>query len=80
MLENLVIDIDDMFVFNKGEDNMVLIEGSLGIGKIIFCYKFANDWVRKRFVENSQLSINFELVFFLKCQDFEGDVMEVICN
>ena len=80
MLENPAIDIDDMFVFNKGEDNMVLIEGSPGIGKTTFCLKLANDWARKRSAENSQLSINFELVLLLKCQDFEGDVMEAICN
>ena len=80
MLENPAIDIDDMFVFNKGEDNMVLIEGSPGIGKTTFCLKLVNDWARKRSAENSQLSINFELVLLLKCQDFEGDVMEAICN
>ena len=80
MLENLAIDINDMFVFNKGEDSMVLIEGSPGIGKTTFCLNFANKWARERSAENSQLSINFELVLLLKCRDFEGDVMEAICN
>ena len=80
MLENLTIDINDMFVFNKGEDSMVLIEGSPGIGKTTFCLNFANKWARERSAENSQLSINFELVLLLKCRDFEGDVMEAICN
>ena len=80
MLENLAIDINDMFVFNKAEDSMVLIEGSPGIGKTTFCLNFANKWARERSAENSQLSINFELVLLLKCRDFEGDVMEAICN
>lgn len=53
MLENFVVDINNMFAFSKGEDSMVLIEGSLGIGKIIFCFNFVNKWVRERFVENS---------------------------
>ena len=80
MLENLAIDINNMFAFSKGEDSMLLIEGSPGIGKTTFCLNFANKWARERSAENSQLSINFELVLLLKCRDFEGDVMEAICN
>ena len=80
MLENLAIDINNMFAFSKGEDSMVLIEGSPGIGKTTFCLNFANKWARERSAENSQLSINFELVLLLKCRDFEGDVVEAICD
>ena len=80
MSENLAVDINNMFAFSKGEDSMVLIEGSPGIGKTTFCLNFANNWARERSAENSQLSINFELVLLLKCRDFEGDVMEAICD
>ena len=80
MLENLAVDINNMFAFSKGEDSMVLIEGSPGIGKTTFCLNFANKWARERSAENSQLSINFELVLLLKCRDFEGDVVEAICD
>ena len=80
ILRTLAIDTDDIFVFNKGEDSMVLVEGSPGIGKTTFCLKLANDWARKRSAENSPLNTNFEIVLLLKCRDFEGDVMEAICN
>ena len=80
ILENLAIDTDEIFEFDKGEDSMVLIEGSPGIGKTTICLYLANDWASKRFAENSQLNSKFELVLLLKCRDFEGDVMEAICN
>ena len=80
ILETLPTNTHDIFMFNKGEDSMVLIEGSPGIGKTTFCLKLANDWASKRYAENSELNFNFELVLLLNCQDFEGDVMEAICN
>ena len=80
ILETLPTNTHDIFMFNKGEDSMVLIEGSPGIGKTTFCLKLANDWASKRHAVNCQLNFNFELVLLLNCQDFEGDVMEAICN
>lgn len=63
----------------KGEDIMVLVEGSFGIGKIMFCLKVVYDCVKEKFgKENLYLLYGLEFVLFLKCCDIEGDLMEVI--
>ena len=70
------IDVDDIFKSSE-EDNgqLVLVEGSPGIGKTTFCLKLAHDWA------NGAISRNFptfKLVFLLKCRDMKGGVLEDI--
>ncbi|XP_015749997.1 PREDICTED: uncharacterized protein LOC107329850 [Acropora digitifera] len=70
------IDVDD--IFKPSEENngqLVLVEGSPGIGKTTFCLKLALDWA------NGAMSRNFptfKLVFLLKCRDIIKDVVEEI--
>ena len=66
----------DIFgVLKKGEDKMILIEGSPGIGKTTFCLKFAYDWAN----QSSAASFpEFEVVLLLKCRDIDGDLTEAI--
>ena len=80
-LENNAIDMYDVFMFVKGEDGMILVEGSPGIGKTTFCLKLAYDWGNKRSEKNRVFPLHvFELVILLKCRDIEGDVMEAISD
>ena len=70
------IDVDDIFKSSE-EDNgqLVLVEGSPGIGKTTFCLKLAHDWA------NGAISRNFptfKLVFLLKCRDMKGGILEDI--
>ena len=67
----------DIFgVLKKGDDVMILIEGSPGIGKTTFCLKLAYDWANQ---SSSAASFpEFELVVLLKCRDIHGDLMEAI--
>ena len=67
----------DIFgVLKKGDDLMILIEGSPGIGKTTFCLKLAYDWANQ---SNSAASFpEFELVLLLKCRDIDGDLTEAI--
>lgn len=78
-LEN-VVDFCDIFEsLAKGEDTMVLVEGSPGIGKTTFCLKVAYDWAKEK-PGNESLHVlhEFEFVLLLKCRDIEGDLMEAI--
>ena len=66
----------DIFgVLKKGDDPMVLIEGSPGIGKTTFCLKLAYDWANQSSVASFP---ELELVLLLKCQDIDGDLTEAI--
>ena len=67
----------DIFgVLKKGDDVMILIEGSPGIGKTTFSLKLAYDWANQ---SSSAASFpEFELVLLLKCRDIDGDVREAI--
>jgi len=70
------IDVDDIFKPNE-EDNgqLVLVEGSPGIGKTTFCLKLAHDWANGAMPRNFP---SFKLVFLLKCRDIIKDVGEEI--
>ena len=66
----------DIFgVLKKGDDPMILIEGSPGIGKTTFCLKLAYDWANQSSVASFP---EFELVLLLKCRDIDGDLIEAI--
>ena len=62
-------------VLKKGDDPMILIEGSPGIGKTTFCLKLAYDWANQSCVASFP---EFELVLLLKCRDIDGDLTEAI--
>ena len=70
------IDVDDIFGSSE-EDNgqLVLVEGSPGIGKTTFCLKLAHDWANGAISRNFP---SFKLVFLLKCRDMKGDILEDI--
>ena len=67
----------DIFgVLKKGDDPMILIEGSPGIGKTTFCLKLAYDWANQ---SSSAASFpELELVLLLKCRDIDGELTEAI--
>ena len=66
----------DIFgVLKKGDDFMILIEGSPGIGKTTFSLKLAYDWANERSAASFP---GFELVLLLKCRDIDGDLTEAI--
>ena len=68
----------DIFsVLKKGDDPMILIEGSPGIGKTTFCLKLAYDWANQSSVASFP---EFELVLLLKCRDIDGDLTEAITD
>lgn len=72
-------DVDLFDIFDKGEDTMMLVEGSPGIGKTMFCLKVAYEWAKEKPVkENLRVLHKFEFVLLLKCRDIEGDIMEAI--
>ena len=74
--ESSQMDVDDIFgSFRKGENSLVLLVGSPGIGKTFFCLKLAHDWANGAMPSNFP---TFELVLLLKCRDIEGDIMEAI--
>ena len=61
----------------KGEDVMMLVEGSPGIGKTTFCLKLAYDWAHGKIPTESSFP-KFEFVLLLKCRDIDGDIMDTI--
>ncbi|XP_068751384.1 uncharacterized protein [Montipora capricornis] len=69
------IDLGNIFCCNKGEDSMVLAEGSPGIGKTTLCLKLAYDWANESMPSTFPV---FELVLLLKCRDLDGDIMAAI--
>ena len=72
---NVVNPCDIFGVLKKGDDFMILIEGSPGIGKTTFCLKLAYDWANQRSATSFP---GFELVLLLKCRDIDGDLTEAI--
>ena len=77
-LEAGEINMYDIFkTLDKGEDAMVLIEGSPGIGKTTFCLKISYDWTNEK-IPNDFCFPVFELVLLLKCRDIHEDIMEAI--
>ena len=80
VLEGNEVDMFNIFrTLNKGEDAMVLVEGSPGIGKTTFCLKISHDWAKGTIPNESSFPL-FELVLLLKCRDFHGNVMEAIVD
>ena len=74
--ESSEIGVDDIFSSSrKGEDSMVLLSGSPGIGKTFFCLKLAQDWANGAMPSTYPI---FELVLLLKCKDIEGHIMDAI--
>ncbi|XP_068687970.1 uncharacterized protein [Montipora foliosa] len=74
-LEDAEIALGKIFCCNKGEDSMVLAEGSPGIGKTTLCLKLAYDWANESMPSTFPV---FELVLLLKCRDLDADIMETI--
>ena len=72
---NVVNPCDIFGLLKKGDDFMILIEGSPGIGKTTFCLKLAYDWANQRSATSFP---GFELVLLLKCRDIDGDLTEAI--
>ena len=80
MLEGNEVGMFNIFrTLNKGEDAMVLVEGSPGIGKTTFCLKISHDWANGTIPNESSFPL-FELLLLLKCRDIHGDVMEAIVD
>ena len=80
VLEGNEVDMFNIFrTLNKGEDAMVLVEGSPGIGKTAFCLKISHDWAKGTIPNESSFPM-FELVLLLKCRDIHGDVIEAIVD
>ena len=79
-LESNEVNVYDIFkTLSKGEDAMVLVEVSPGIGKTTFCLKISHDWANKKIPNESSFPI-FELLLLLKCRDVHGDIMEAIID
>ena len=74
--ESSGIDVDDIFgPCDKDNGQLVLVEGSPGIGKTTFCLKLSHDWANGAMPRNFP---RFKLVFLLKCRDMKGDIVEDI--
>ena len=70
------IDVDNIFKpSEENKDQLVLVEGSPGIGKTTFCLKLALDWANGAMPRNFP---SFKLVFLLKCREIIKDVVEEI--
>ena len=79
-LEDRTVNMFDIFkTLNKGDDSMVLVEGSPGIGKTTFCLKISYDWVNQKIPSESAFSV-FKLLFLLKCRDIRGDIIDAIVD
>ncbi|KAJ7378636.1 hypothetical protein OS493_021938 [Desmophyllum pertusum] len=77
-LESNEVNMYDVFkTLTKGEDAMVLVEGSPGIGKTTFSLKISHDWSNEKIPQDVSFP-EFKLVLLLKCRDIRGDIMEAI--
>ena len=74
-LENKEVNMYDIFM--NENDNIVLVEGSPGIGKTTFCLKIAHDWANKTIPKEYSFP-EFQVVLLLKCRDIHGDIIEAI--
>ena len=66
-------------IFKSGDDVIVLVEGSPGMGKTTFCLKIAHDWANKATSKVDSFP-QFEVVLLLKCRDICGDIIEAIAT
>ena len=64
-------------IFKNGDDTIVLVEGSPGMGKTTFCLKIAHDWANEATSKVDSFP-QFEVVLLLKCRDIHGDIIEAI--
>ena len=64
-------------IFKNGDDTIVLVEGSPGMGKTTFCLKIAHDWANEATSKVDSFP-QFEVVLLLKCRDIHGDILEAI--
>ena len=79
-LEDRTVNMFDIFkTLNKGDDSMVLVEGSPGIGKTTFCLKISQDWANQKIPSESAFPV-FKLLLLLKCRDICGDVIDAIVD
>ena len=79
-LEGRKVNMFDIFkTLNKGDDSMVLVEGSPGIGKTTFCLKISHDWANQKIPSESAFPV-FKLLLLLKCRDICGDVIDAIVD
>ena len=79
-LEDRTVNMFDIFkTLNKGDDSMVLVEGSPGIGKTTFCLKISHDWANQKIPSESAFPV-FKLLLLLKCRDICGDVIDAIVD
>ena len=77
-LEDNEVNMFDIFnTLNKGDDAMVLVEGSPGIGKTTFCLKISHDWANKKIPNETTFPV-FKLLLLLKCRDIRGNICEAI--
>ena len=77
-LEDNEVNMFDIFnTLNKGDDAMVLVEGSPGIGKTTFCLKISHDWANKKIPDETTFPV-FKLLLLLKCRDIRGKICEAI--
>ena len=74
-LENNEVNMSE--IFKSGDDVIVLVEGSPGMGKTTFCLKIAHDWANKATSKVDSFP-QFEVVLLLKCRDICGDIIEAI--
>ena len=74
-LENNEVNMSE--IFENGDDVIVLVEGSPGMGKTTFCLKIAHDWANKATSKVDSFP-QFEVVLLLKCRDIHGDIIEAI--
>ena len=74
-LENNEVNMSE--IFKSGDDVIVLVEGSPGMGKTTFCLKIAHDWANKATSKVDSFP-QFEVVLLLKCRDIHGDIIEAI--
>ena len=74
-LENNEVNMSE--IFENGDDVIVLVEGSPGMGKTTFCLKIAHDWANK-VTSRVDSFPQFEVVLLLKCRDICGDIIEAI--
>ena len=77
-LEDNEVNMFDIFnTLNKGDEAMVLVEGSPGIGKTTFCLKISHDWANKKIPNETTFPV-FKLLLLLKCRDIRGNICEAI--
>ena len=74
-LKNTEVNMSE--IFKNGDDIIVLVEGSPGMGKTTFCLKIAHDWANKATSKVDSFP-QFEVVLLLKCRDIHGDIIEAI--